>query len=176
YHVTWGDTVTIGWNVTPSGNYCTAGASWHIDVSADGLIQYSGQNTHGSVDLTPVQTASLVLTIATPVTSKTLGGGSTLTVDPYDPQPLPASQRPLITLPDDSTTSRKLFVQAVRTQGEVVIIAHDLDLSGLDHTRIAQGVHIVGMPVAHASGPRLHTRTFPDVLLSITGGHAGDAA
>src|SRR5262249_50600004 len=42
--------------------------------------------------------------------------------------------------------------------------------------RIAQGVHIVGMPVRGASGPRLHTRTFPNALLTITGGHTSDAA
>lgn len=172
-HVVWGDTVNVSWT-TALSSYCTAGAGWGLWVFADGLLQYSGQATHGAISLTPALPTTVSLTLSDPVGNLPLGSTS-VAVDPYDPLVLPASQQPTITLVDDSTTSRRLFVQAVRTPGETVVVRSDLDLSGMDQIRVAPRVQIVGDGSVRPTGPRLHTRTFPTELLSV-GGHGHGAS
>jgi len=172
-HVAWNDTVTVSWTVTPSA-YCTAGAGWGLWVYADGLLQYSGTNVHGSVTLTPAMTASVSLTLGDPVGNLLLGSTS-VQVDPYDPPVLPTSQQPSISLLADTPQYRRLFVQAVRTPGETVLVRSDLDLSGMNDISVAAGVQIVGDAGVRPTGPRIHTRTFPDELLSV-GGHGHGAS
>src|SRR2546430_868696 len=81
--VTWGDTITVNWSVSPSG-YCTGGASWYIAIYADGQLQYMGQAIQGAFSLTPMVDASVSMSISTPVTGKLLAS-TTATVDPYVP-------------------------------------------------------------------------------------------
>lgn len=70
-----------------------------------------------------------------------------------------------ITQPDQNA----LFAQAVGVPNAIVRIAGnlDLDLSHMDHIRVAPGVQIIGMRFQHPRGPRLFTTSFPRSLLDV---------
>jgi hypothetical protein len=167
--VVWGDTIGVTWTVNLALE-CASGGSPVIQVFADGLVQFSGEargpGRHGTIGITPAQATSVTVIMLNGAGIRSLAS-TTVNVTPYDPAPLDPDMRPDITLPDNDPVWRRLFVRAVRTPGETVTIKGDLDLSGLDGTYVAPGVHIVGDPGVRPGGPRLYTRTFPDELLSI---------
>lgn len=168
--VVWGDTVGVTWSATPS-SYCV-GMGVTLQVVADGLVQAStstyGGAPHGMASVTPAATTAVSLVAVNGAGSRTLAS-LPLTVEPWDPEPLPADMRPSITLLGNDPVWRRLFVRALRTPNETVIIKGDMDLSGLDGVYVAPGVQIVGDRSVRGAGPRLYTRTFPAELL-----HVGD--
>jgi hypothetical protein len=170
--VVWAESLGVTWSASPS-TYC-AGMGVTLQVQADGLVQSSTRVNagapHGTVTVTPARTTSASLVAVNGAGSRTLASVP-LTVDPWDPEPLTADMRPSITLLDNAAAWRRLFVRAVRTPGQTVIIKGDLDLSGLDGVYVAPGVRIIGDRSVRGSGPRLRTRTFPSQLL-----HVGDDA
>src|SRR5262249_33991879 len=79
-------------------------------------------------------------------------------------------QTPVIKITGSDPDSRLLFLQALRTPNERVILAGsvDLDLSGLVAFPVAEGGQIIGEPDAdHPGGPRLFTTSRPKAGLAI---------
>jgi hypothetical protein len=80
-----------------------------------------------------------------------------------------------VVLPRDFTINANNLAPALRqalgTAGQIVRITNNvqLDLSGLDGIRVAQGVRLIGGRTAHQDGPLLFTKTRPGALLRIAG-------
>lgn len=174
----WGDSVTATWSVNMVCNNSTNLhlAGFYLDGRTDFQInQFRVLNqTNGSVVVSPVgggEDDSAVmrwrLWIENNAGQKDLAT-TDLTIAQYRPDPLPDGQRD-VTITANTVDQRRLFVRATRSPNATVRIANDvnLDLGGLVYSRIATGVKILGDVSGLTSGPRLFTRTFPRVLLTV---------
>lgn len=171
--VVWGESVEVSWMANLS-SYCV-GMGVTLQIQADDQLQAntaSYTSTQGHVSVTPAATTTVALVAVNGAGSRTLAS-LPLAVEPWNPEPLPddSELRPTITLLGNDPVSRRLFVRALRTPNETVIIKGDMDLSGLDGVYVAPGVQIIGDRSVRDAGPRLYTRTFPSELL-----HVGDEA
>ncbi len=151
--------------------------SWNVQVGAgcNYTVALLGQSVglQGSLAVRPILDTTYTLTLVwgpnrTLSTTAQTGVSVILPADPADPT------RQLVTI--TAPPSIDLFLKGLKTSNTTVVVdnAVDLDLSGLDHIQILEGVRLIGGRTVvpgqpYQPGPRLYTTTAPSRLFDVQG-------